>query len=312
MGTGPVRHQATLFHACVDRGSFVEYLRAREGAFKEQAEQQSELARSVPSTFKGWCGVCEARTEFSVDHHHALLGPHGERVPNWRERQECTGCGLNSRMRASIEFLRDPARASRRDLIYVTEQSTPMFRAIAARFPLAIGSEYLRDGTPPGQVNAQNLRCEDVTGLSFTDCSFDYVLSFDVLEHVPDYRRALAEVFRCLRPEGTLILSVPFDLTAEETLVRARLGNDGTIEHLLAPEYHGDPMSSDGALCFYHFGWSLLTELRRAGWRSVALHFYASAERGYLGGPQFLIAARRPPAFGGSLFEGVAPEPGFG
>ena len=312
MGTGPVKQQAALFHPCAERGSFVEYLRAPGGRPQGPAERQSELARSVPFTFEGWCAVCEAPTEFSVDHHYALLGPHGEPVPNWRERQVCSRCGLNSRMRGGLEFLRNGTRATRRDVIYVTEQSTAMFRAIEALFPLTIGSEYLRDGTPLGQVNAQNLRCEDVTRLSFPDCAFDYVLSFDVLEHVPDYRRALHEFFRCLRPEGTLVLSVPFDLANEEHVIRARLRSDGTIEHLLPPEYHGDPMSADGALCFYHFGWSLLSELRNSGWRSVAMQLYASAERGHLGGPHFLIAARRPPAFPGGLFEDLSPGPSAG
>jgi SAM-dependent methyltransferase len=304
------RADAVLFQPCAGRAEFAEYLRSQEALFGELAKRESTLARGAVSfTFPGWCAVCDRKTEFLVDHQHALPGPEGGRVPNWRERQVCSGCGLNSRMRASLEFLRDRARATSRDLIYLTEQSTPMYRAVAGRFPLTLGSEYLRDRTPPGQVNAQNLRCEDVTRLSFADCSFDYILSFDVLEHVPDYHRALDEFFRCLRPEGTLVLSVPFDLAAEETLVRARVGKDGNIEHLLPAEYHGDPMSSEGALCFYHFGWSLLAELRSAGWRSVALHLYASAERGYLGGPQFLIAARRPPPFGGSLFDGVAEVP---
>jgi hypothetical protein len=40
---------------------------------------------------------------------------------------------------------------------------------------------------------------------------------------------------------------------------------------LLEPEYHGDPLSSDGILCFYHFGWDLLEEFRRCGFRSVKL-----------------------------------------
>ena len=301
---------AILFQPCAGHADFVEQLRRRESLFGELAKRESALASAtVPFTFPGWCAVCERNTEFLVDHHHAFPGPDGGRIPNWRERQVCGGCGLNSRMRASLEFLRDCARATPRDLIYLTEQSTAMYRAIAGRFPLTLGSEYLRDGTLPGQVNAQNLRCEDVTRLSFPDCSFDYILSFDVLEHVPDYRRALHEFFRCLRSEGTLILSVPFDLTAEETLVRSRLRNDGTVEHLLPPEFHGDPMSSEGALCFYHFGWSLLSELRSSGWRSVALYLYASGDRGYLGGPQFLLAARRPPAFPGSLFDAAAAPP---
>ena len=41
------------------------------------------------------------------------------------------------------------------------------------------------------------------------DGSADVVTSFTVLEHVPDERRSLAEMYRVLKPGGRLIISVP-------------------------------------------------------------------------------------------------------
>ena len=38
---------------------------------------------------------------------------------------------------------------------------------------------------------------------------FDAVIALDVLEHVPDYQRALEEIHRVLSPEGFAILTVP-------------------------------------------------------------------------------------------------------
>jgi hypothetical protein len=299
------------FHGSSSRAGYRAYLEGERPALEGLAAREAELsAHGLPFHFAGRCSVCERGTEFLVDDQFAFRLPDGVLAPNWRERQVCAHCGLNSRMRASLEFLRECSGATPDDLIYCTEQSTQLFREVAARFPLTLGSEYLRDGTEPGQIGPANLRCEDVTRLSFPDCSFEYILSFDVLEHVPDYRRALEEFLRCLRPEGTLLLSVPFNLAEEETLVRARLTGDGSIEHLLPPEYHGDPLSASGALCFYHFGWSLLSELQETGWRQAAVHLYASEARGHLGGPHFLISARRPPAFAGALFEDVVPDGG--
>lgn len=63
------------------------------------------------------------------------------------------------------------------------------------------------------------------------------------------------------------------------------------------------------AVCERNTEFLLLSELRGSGWRSVALHLYASENRGYLGGPQFLLAARRPPAFPGSLFDAAGAPP---
>jgi hypothetical protein len=53
--------------------------------------------------------------------------------------------------------------------------------------------------------------------------------------------------------------------------VRATMSSDGAIQHIEAPEVHSDPLSGTGILAFYHFGWSLLDDLRAAGFRDVRL-----------------------------------------
>ena len=50
------------------------------------------------------------------------------------------------------------------------------------------------------------VRNEDVTQLTFSDNYFDTVLCFDVLEHVPDYRAALKEFYRALKPGGKVYI----------------------------------------------------------------------------------------------------------
>lgn len=155
-----------------------------------------------------------------------------------------------------------------------------------------IGSEYLRDGTQAGKKNSAGTRHEDGTSLTFDSESFDFVLSFDVLEHIPDYKSALLEIYRCLRPGGALILTVPFSLGSATNIERARIVN-GQIEHLLPPEYHGDILDDGGALCFRHFGWELCDVLRECGFADAALHFYWSRELCLLGGWPFLIMATK-------------------
>ncbi len=49
----------------------------------------------------------------------------------------------------------------------------------------------------------------DLTCLPFRSATFDVVTSLDVIEHVPDEDRAVAEISRVLSPGGILVASVP-------------------------------------------------------------------------------------------------------
>ena len=55
-----------------------------------------------------------------------------------------------------------------------------------------------------GQVSLQK---GDLTALPFADASFDFVISWGVLMHIPQMETALFELSRVLKPGGTLVLS---------------------------------------------------------------------------------------------------------
>ena len=55
---------------------------------------------------------------------------------------------------------------------------------------------------------------EDATKLSFSDNTWDTVMSFQTLEHVEDPDKMLQELFHVLKPNGHCIVTVPF-LVAE-------------------------------------------------------------------------------------------------
>jgi SAM-dependent methyltransferase len=259
----------------------------------------SKFENSLPQEesfhLDGWCIVCGMPSQFLADYGCSWTDPIGRRHRNWRERLECRRCGLNNRMRAAAQLLLDNFRLSPTHRVYLTEQLTPLFAALRARLPRLMGSEYLRDGTSRGAYNLDGVRHEDLTDLSFADASFDCIGCFEVLEHIPDFHRALAECARCLAPGGYLLLSTPIFLHYDRTLVRAVLQPTGSAQHLVAPEMHVDPLSRDGALCFYHFGWSLLGDLAALGFSEVRIALYLSRRYGYLGGWQPIAIARRRP-----------------
>jgi SAM-dependent methyltransferase len=154
---------------------------------------------------------------------------------------------------------------------------------------------------PLGATNAQGIRNEDLTRLTFTTEAFEIVVSLDVLEHVPRYGRALQGCWRVLEPGGALVVTCPFRPGRRENLVRATLQTDGTIEHLEPPEYHGDPLSPGGALAYYTFGWELLDELRSVGFADVAAYGTWSRQHGYLGDDLLVFVARKPASRAGRL-----------
>jgi len=96
----------------------------------------------------------------------------------------------------------------------------------------------------------------DAHGLPFRPGSFDTVLCLELLEHVPDPDRCVAQIARVLRPGGRLLATVPFiaplhampydfsRLTAPG--IRALLARHGLELVSLAPR--GNTASATGAL----------------------------------------------------------------
>ena len=61
----------------------------------------------------------------------------------------------------------------------------------------------------PGSTRRFGLAVADALRLPFRDKSFDIVICSEVLEHIPDFRGALCEITRVLKPSGKLGVSVP-------------------------------------------------------------------------------------------------------
>jgi predicted SAM-dependent methyltransferase len=74
-------------------------------------------------------------------------------------------------------------------------------------------TDFLAEGYDYGDIDL-NLDISDMA--SIDDRSFDGLLAFDVLEHVPNHRRALKEIYRILIPGGMCALTIP----QQDNLVR--------------------------------------------------------------------------------------------
>ena len=179
------------------------------------------------------------------------------------------------------------------DIIWLSEQLSPLYRIFDRRFPNTIGSEYLGPNLASGHINSAGTRHEDFAKLSFDDQSLNHIVSLDCLEHIPSYQLALYEAARTLKPNGTFTATFPFDVNSHDNLNRARVNQKGQVIHYLEPEYHGDPVTGKGVLCYQVFGWQFLDQLIASGFSQASLFLMWSKKFGYLGPDQIIIFARK-------------------
>jgi SAM-dependent methyltransferase len=127
----------------------------------------------------------------------------------------CPRCGSLERTRlywkylqSKSDFFRKPKR-----VLHVAPE-----RILFEKFSAAANLTYVPvDKFESGYRYPAGTRNVDVTDMRFPDDYFDFVLCSHVLEHVPDDRKAMRELFRVLKPNGFAILQVPWDRNREST-----------------------------------------------------------------------------------------------
>jgi SAM-dependent methyltransferase len=224
----------------------------------------------------GYCFICKEKVLFEVDR------PSDGGLVNWRETLKCPHCRLINRWRSCLHLFEAVCKPAELDRIYITEALSPIFERLSGLYANLSSSEFLPDAElgEVVQFHENPINNQDVTQLTFDTRSFDAVLSFDVLEHVPDYRSAIKEFYRVLDTGGHLILTVPF-IFKQETQVRAVVNGAGEVEHLMQACYHGDPLSDTGVLAYYDFGMELLDQFREVGFKKCFLVCFKSNHLGY-------------------------------
>lgn len=78
----------------------------------------------------------------------------------------------------------------------------------------------------------------DIQEMPFASNSFDLILCNHVLEHIPDDRRAMHELFRVLAPNGVALLLVPLDENRETTLEDPAINTDALREKYYGQRDH--------------------------------------------------------------------------
>ena len=176
---------------------------------------------------------------------------------NLRENCYCRSCNSFNRQR-QIAFVLCNAIDSKhinslKDLttvnhlsIYNTETSGTIHRYLSSLNGYFC-SEYFGPQYLSGEI-INNWMHQDLMALSFKDNQFDFVISTDVFEHIPEPYTAHQEVFRVLKPGGRHIFTVPFYQTEILDENRALIDKEGNTIHHKEPLFHIDPLRKEGIL----------------------------------------------------------------
>jgi ubiquinone/menaquinone biosynthesis C-methylase UbiE len=80
-------------------------------------------------------------------------------------------------------------------------------RALYRKFKKTPGIEYFSSDFANEFISDYQF---DITDIKLGDNFFDLIICYHILEHIPDDRKALAELFRVLKPGGNIFLQTPF------------------------------------------------------------------------------------------------------
>lgn len=197
-------------------------------------------------TYEGFCPICENKVTFQSAH-------------AWfRDHLLCPSCPNHSipRERALMLVLRQEF-PNWKDLSI--HESSPVARGASVMISRQAASYVATQYYPHVALGIMldGFRNENLENQTFTDESFDVVISLDVMEHVNQPDKVFREVKRTLRKQGAYIFTAPTYKEKTESERRALYKEDGTIEFIASPEYHGNPISDQGSLVTFHYGYDL-------------------------------------------------------
>ncbi|MGQ0614147.1 MAG: class I SAM-dependent methyltransferase [Planctomycetaceae bacterium] len=92
------------------------------------------------------------------------------------------------------------------------------------RWPASLKRRLFGDRVPPAPDHIRCVAGDLEARLPFGDAEFDWVLFVEGIEHIPDRHRALMEVRRVLKRQGTLLLTTPNLLSVRARLAFAFVG----------------------------------------------------------------------------------------
>jgi SAM-dependent methyltransferase len=195
----------------------------------------------------GYCECCDEFTKFHSDTLHLRGG------------YKCVKCKCVPRERALMRVLNSLFK----DLSNIhIHESSPAVRGASIRLRKIctnyVSSHYWKDCDYVEEPHL-NINLEEQ---NFSDELFDLVVTQDVFEHLPNPSAAASEIYRTLKPGGFFVQTVPLVNGFKKSQRWAKLNDNGEIEWFFEPDYHGNPIDTEGGSpVFWHYGYDLASDI---------------------------------------------------
>lgn len=214
--------------------------------------------------YDGICPCCEEKT-FFISYNYWL-----------RDYYKCLFCGSIPRQRALMKVLKEEIPDWKRVKIHESSPSGITFNIFKQECEQYTYS-YWYENKSLGEVLGENITNQNLEELTFADETFDVFITQDVFEHINCPERAFREIARVLKKGGKHIFTTPIYLFQK---TQARIKMKGHERELvLPPIYHGNPISVEGSLVTYDWGYDILEIIDGiAGMKSRIISFPNSEE----------------------------------
>jgi SAM-dependent methyltransferase len=226
------------------------------------------------------CPFCEKRYSHLLPAGYYLPALKDKKVvgAGYRLHAVCPGCGSSDRERLVYLYLTTKTDVfhKRIKLLHVAPEEN-----LQHVFRKSPNIDYLSADLDPSKAMIRM----DISDIHYEDSTFDVIICNHVLEHVPDDRRAMGEIYRVLKSGGWAILQVPIsmvldatfeDVTAQTPQERERLFGQEDHVRIYARDYR-DRLEGVG------FFVEVFDPLEEFGWVTAFRNALLRGERIYVG-----------------------------
>lgn len=154
-------------------------------------------------------------------------------VAGYGENVYCPSCMSTSRERLIIAILKNTSGLPGKNVLHLSPEPK-IFQYLKTK--CTITSADLMPGFY--KTIDRKIQFANATQLPYDDERFDLVIANHIMEHIPEDRKAMREIYRVLKPGGRCILQVPFSVVVSSTLENVHLSDPKKRAELFGQKDH--------------------------------------------------------------------------